>query len=303
MAQEIFDVAIIGAGPAGVTAGIYALRYNLKTIVISPNIGGWISKTPVIENWPGVLKISGVELAQRFQEHLRSLQPELVEEKALEIKNEGNIFTIKTEGSSEFKARAIILATGSEKRKLNVPGEQEFLGRGVSYCATCDGPLFRGKRVAVVGGGDSAAVSALMLSEYAEKVYIIVRESEMIAKPARVDQITAKANIEVIYNTTIKEMFGDKMLQGVRLSDGKELEVEGVFVEIGMIPNNKLAKQLGLELDTRGLIVVREDQSTSIEGVFAAGDVSTGSNRFAQIISAAAEGAIAANSVYKSLKS
>ncbi len=303
MKMKSCDVAIIGAGPAGITAGIYALRYNLSTLVIGKIAGGWLPEITVIDNWPGEPKgVSGLELARRFKEHLLNMNPKFITEMVTKVTESKDLFVIETETGKRFQAKSLIIATGSKKRQLNVPGEKEFLGKGVSYCVTCDGPLFRDRRVAVVGGGDSAVMAALMLAEYAKEIHIIVRDNEFIAKPYRVELLKKYNKVRFHFDTTVKEIFGKKFLEGVVLNNGNKLTIDGLFVEIGVIPANKLAKQLGLELDKTGRIVVKDDMSSSKPKVFAAGDVTNGSNNFAQIVTAAAEGAIAANSVYKVLK-
>ncbi len=297
-----YDVAIIGGGPAGVTAGVYSVRYNLKTILISPLIGGWIGKTPYIENWPGEPEaVSGHELAERFHKQLVNIGTKILESEVVDISKEKAGFVIKTSCGQTIKARAVILAMGSKKRKLGVPGEDEFLGRGVSYCVTCDGPLFKKKRVIVAGSGDSAIISAIMLAEYAEKVHITVKGPELAGKPYRIEQIKSNPNIKIHYNTMVQSIFGSKCMEGVALNNGKQIKAEGLFVEIGLIPLTDLAVKLGVKLES-GLIAVKSDMSTNIQGVFAAGDITNGCNRLNQIITAAAEGAIAANSIYNFLR-
>ena len=297
-----YDVAIIGGGPAGVTAGVYSVRYNLKTILVSPLIGGWIGKIPYIENWPGEPEaVNGYVLAERFHKQLVNIGTNILESEAVDISKEKAGFVIKTSCGQTIKARAVILAMGLKKPKLEVPGEDEFQGKGVSYCVTCDGPLFKGKRVIVAGSGDSAIISAIMLAEYAEKVYISVKGPELAGKPYRIEQIKANPKIEVHYNTTVQSIFGNKYMGGVVLNNGTKIKAEGLFVDIGLIPLTDLAVKLGIKLES-GLIAVKGDMSTNIPGAFAAGNITNGSNGLNQIITAAAEGAIAANSIYNFLR-
>ncbi len=298
----MYDVAIIGGGPGGITAAIYAVRYGLKTLVIAKEAGGWMAQTQFIENWPGDVKpVGGFELGQRFKEHMVAYGAELKEEEVDKLDKTTEGFTVHTTEENEFSAKALVIATGSHKRKLNVPGEEKFAGKGISYCVTCDGPLFKDKKVAVAGGGDSAAEAALMLAEYAQKVVLLVREQGLSAKAYLIDRIKQNSKIELKTNVTISEALGDQFLNAVKLSDGSTENLEGLFVEVGMIPAIELAEQLGIETEA-GLIKVKADMSTSIQGVYGSGDITTGSNKLRQIVTAAGEGAIAANSIFRFLR-
>ncbi len=212
-------------------------------------------------------------------------------------------FEVKTSDGKSVDARTVLLASGSERRKLGVPGEKEFVGRGVSYCATCDAFFYRGKKVAVVGGSDSAAAAAELLAKFAERVYVLYRRERLRAEPIRVERLEADPRVEIRTRTTIESIEGKDTVTGVRLNDESLLAVDGVFVEIGFSPSNRLSGPMGVELDETGFIKVDEGGRTNVRGVYAAGDVTTGSNRVRQLVTAAAEGAIAAESIFEDLKS
>jgi len=289
---------IVGSGPAGLTAAIYAGRYLLDTLVIGELNGGTISEASEVCNFPSYKNITGLELTKKLVEHVEHLGVEIKQEIVEKIEK-GENFVIKT-NNSIYRARAIILATGSKKRKLNVKGEKEFLGRGVSYCATCDATFFKDKKVAVVGGSDAALTAAILLSEYAEKTYIVYRKSKFFrAEPTWIKQVENNKKIEPVFNSNIIEIKGSNKVEEIILDTGKKLSVDGVFVEIGLIPNIELAEQLKLDLEN-GHIVTDKFQRTSLPGVFAAGDVTN--NPLKQAITASAEGAIAANTAYEKIK-
>jgi len=300
----IYDLIIIGAGPAGMTAAIYASRYNIDAFVIGNEPGGMAAEAYKIENYPGFKSVSGMELMNKFKEQITGLV-DIKQEKVIELKKDGNFVITTKEGV--YKSKAIIIASGTKRRKLNIKGEKEFLGKGVSYCATCDAAFFRDKVVGVVGGNDAAAMSALLLSEYAKKVFIIYRKEKIRAEPLKVSQLEKNKNITIINNTNIISVNGDKMMNSVTLdkefNKSKELALDGLFIEIGSIPSTVLTKKLGIELDEKGYINVDPAQKTNVDGFYAAGDITTNSNKFRQIVTAASEGAVAANSVYEFLKS
>lgn len=294
MTDKIYDLIIIGAGPAGMTAGIYAKRYMLDCMVVGPEVGGIATEAHDIENWPG-FKGTGMELMTKFKDHLLSFDVPLVQDAVIEVSKEGDTFSVKTE-KEEFKGKTIILALGTKRRKLNIPGENEFFGKGVSYCATCDCVFYKDKVVAVAGGGNAAAMAAQILSQHASKVYMIYRRSreKMKAEPARIRHIDEDPKIELMNNLNIVEVLGDKVVEKIKLDDGHELDVDGFFIEIGGIPATAMAKELGVELAKNDTIKVNDAMETNVPGVFAAGDVTTGSHGFHQIVTAAAEGSIAA---------
>jgi len=299
----VYDLIIIGAGPAGLSAAIYASRYNLNTFIISEEIGGMASEAYKIENYPGFKSIPGMELMNKFKEQVKGLV-DIKQERVIEFKKENN-FVITTK-KSIYKSKTVIVAAGTKRRKLNIKGEKEFLGRGVSYCATCDAAFFKDRIVGVVGGNDAAAMSALLLAEYAKKVFIIYRKEKIRAEPLRVSQLEKNKKITIINSTNVVAVNGDKMMSSVTLdrefNNSKELNLNGLFIEIGSIPSTVLTKKLGIKLDEEGYIIVDSSQKTNVNGFYAAGDITSGSNKFRQIITAASEGAIAAHSVYEFLK-
>lgn len=298
----MYDLIIIGAGPAGLTASVYASRYRLKHIVIGKAIGGYLPEIKNIENYPGFKSISGVELTERLIKQVKNLDAEIREEEVIKAKKIKNWFEVLTNEKRKYRGKTILFASGTKRRKLNVPGEREFLGKGVSYCATCDAPFFKNKTVAVIGGSNSAAVSALHLSGFAKKIYVIYRRDKLRAEPYLVEKILKHPKIEIIYNTNVVEIKGKEYVDGVVLDRSHKknriLSVDGVFIEIGFVPGTSIAKNLGVELNETGHIKINQDCSTNISGVYAAGDITNGSDNFRQIITAAAEGAIAARSVY-----
>jgi len=297
--EVIYDLIVIGGGPAGLSAAMYARRYNLKTLVIAKDYG-LAADAPNIENYPGFISISGGDLVRKFMEHAEYYGAEIEMDEVIDVRIKDNIFEVVA--SDIYKARSIIIAMGTKRRTLDIPGEAEFRGRGVSYCATCDAPLFRNRVVAVIGGSDAACVSSLHLSEFASKVYQIYRRDKLRGEPINVKRVLENEKIEVIYNAVPVEIFGDMRVKGIkiRFNNGEEkiLDVDGVFIEIGSIPNSQLAKKLGVEVDEEGYIEVDAGMRTNIQGVFAAGDITTGSEKFEQIVTAVAEGALAARSAY-----
>ncbi len=297
--NKIYDLIIIGAGPAGLTSAIYAGRYMLNALLIGEIKGGTIAKAYKVCNFPSEREILGMKLASKMLEHVQSLKIELKSEKAEKISKQDNVFKIKTNNSA-YKAKKIIIAIGTEKRKLNIKGENKFLGKGISYCATCDAPFFKNKVVGVVGGSNAALTSALLLSEYSKKVYIIYRKKRFFrADPAWIKQIENNKKIQTIFNANIKEIYGKEKVEGVKLDNGKDLKVGGIFIEIGSVPDEKFSKQLNLKTE-KGYIKVNKKQETNVKGVFAAGDITN--NPLKQVITACGQGATAASSVYEELK-
>jgi len=303
--ENIYDLIIIGAGPAGLTASIYASRYKVKHLVIGKEPGGQANEAHQIENWPGTPSISGFELLQKMRSHAEKLGAQVLTDSVSSVNKKENLFKIATR-AAQYQAKNIILALGMEYRKLQIPGEAEFKGKGVSYCPTCDAAFFKDKVVSVVGGANAACSAALLLAEHASKVYLIYRGDKLKADPIFEDKISASEKIEVVYGTNIKEIKGDKTVEKVildkKFNESDELAVQGIFVEIGSEPGVELTKQVGVNIDEQGFIIVNPDQSTNVPGIYAAGDVTTGSNGMRQIVTAAAEGAIAAASVYKKLQ-
>ncbi len=304
--NKIYDIAIVGSGPAGFAASIYASRYKLSNIVFGKLLGGTISEAHKVCNYPGVSDISGYDLGVKFYEQAKDLGGEYLPEHVIDIQKLDDKFKLITDKQKEYFAKTVILGIGTNRNKLNLENEDKFLGKGVSYCATCDAMFFKDKIVTVVGGSNAATMAASMLSDIAKKVYLIYRGTELKGEPMWIEQVEAKENIEIIYTTVLIGLEGEEKLEKIKLSrpyNGSEyLDTDGVFVEIGSVPNVDLANKLGLELDDKKYIKVNEDQSTSLEGVWAAGDCTSASNRFRQVITAASEGSIAANAIFGYLK-
>ena len=296
----MYDLAIVGAGPAGITAAIYAARKKIKTLVVAGDVGGQAALSSDVENYTGYQFITGSELAEKFKQHLKQFDIELkAGEEVMEVAKTGGFFTVKTSGGA-YEARAVIVASGAKPRALNVPGEKEFRNRGVTYCATCDAPVFAGKDVAVVGGGNSAMDAALQLSKTANKTYFINANPELRGDEIMKEKVLAAKNVEVLNNAKIREITGEKTVTGLSVAVGgaeKTLSVQGVFIEIGWVPNSGVAP--GTEKNGRGEIIVGPGCETSVSGLFAAGDVTSVPQK--QIIVAAGEGAKAALSAFKYL--
>lgn len=297
-----YELIIIGTGPAGLTAGLFAGRRNLKTLIIGETLGGQMALAHVIENYPGVESISGMELAEIMKKQAEKFGCEIKFEKVIDMELRGDKKRIKTD-EGEYFAKTVILATGGQHRKLNVEGEEKFLGRGVSYCASCDGVLFKGKRVAVIGGSDSAVTSAVYLSEICKEVFLIHRRNQLRAEEANQEKLK-ESKVKVIWNTVVEKIEGkDKVenliLKNVETSEKTELKVDGVFIEIGMVPTTEIAKKSGVATNEKNYIITNRKQETNVPGVYAAGDV-TGA--LPQIAASNGEGAIAATNAYFYLK-
>ena len=302
----MYDLIIIGAGPAGITAGLYAGRQRIKTLLLSKSIGGQIArKTVAIENYPGFKQISGLELIEKFTEQLRgNSEVEVKEESVRKIEKVADYFLVETVNKNSFQARTVIITSGVDPRPLEVPGEKEFIGRGISYCTACDGPFFKDKVVAVIGGGNSGFEAALFLTSWAKKIYILEYSSEIKAEQEIQERARKTGLIEVITLAELKEIQGKDFVQGIvyedkRRKENVSLAVEGVFIEIGSQPATSFVKEL-VEFNEKDEIVIDlETMATKTAGLFAAGDVTN--VLFKQIVVAAGEGAKAAFSVFKYL--
>jgi NADH-dependent peroxiredoxin subunit F len=296
--DESYDVLIIGAGPAGLTAAVYCGRKMLNTIIISENIGGQALESWAIENYMGYRMVTGEDLMKKFEEQVRNLNIRLELDRILSITKEGSVFVGKTASGAEVRAKTLILAQGNRPRKLGVANEEQYLGRGLSICSTCDGPLYKGKKVAVVGGGNSALQTAIEMSDLATSVDLIVR-STIKGDAVYVEKLNARRNITVHLNSHIISLKGDKFLSAVTIADeyGKEqnLVLDGVFIEIGWLPNTDMVKDL-VKLNDKKEVVVDIDGRTNVPGVFAAGDVTSVKSK--QIIIASGDGAKAALEAY-----
>ncbi len=302
----MYDVIIIGNGPAGLSAAIYGRRAGFNVLVISDNpvAGGQISTTYEVDNYPGLPGLGGMELGDKFKEHADKFEVEYATDRVNSIEDAGDHKKVITQ-KGEYETRAVIIATGADHRKLGVPGERELTGSGVSYCATCDGAFFRNKTVAVVGGGDVALEDAIFLSRFAEKVYIIHRRDEFRGAKMLQDQLLSNEKIEPIYDTVVDEIVGKMAVEKLLLSNKKtgeksELPVNGVFMAVGIVPNLEGIEGLP-DRDEGGYIIAGESCETSIPGIFAAGDVRT--KQLRQVITAAADGANAITSVERFLTS
>lgn len=298
----IYDLIIVGAGPAGLTASIYASRYKINHLVIGEIPGGLISEAHNVCNWPGEAEIGGYDLTTKIKDHAEKLGAQIMlMEKVIEIKKENDIFVLKTESQKKLEAKNILLTIGTKHRTLGLFEEKKYIGKGLAYCATCDAMFYKDKTVGVVGGGNSALTAALYLSEVAEKVYLIVRGDKFNGETVWMDHVVNNKKIETIFNSGIQKLNGENRLESIDLIDGKNLKIDGLFIEIGTEPDELLIKQLDLKTD-KGYIMVDKEQRTNIEGVWAAGDISTNSAGFRQVITACSEGAVATFSIFSSLQ-
>ncbi|NTV41262.1 MAG: FAD-dependent oxidoreductase [Candidatus Moranbacteria bacterium] len=302
----IYDLAIIGAGPAGLSASVYASRYGISNVVIGGVAGGLTTQTHEIGNWLGTEKIAGFEFAMKASQHAESYGTKniLALVDAIETKDENYLLLLSN--GEKIEAKTILLAMGTKHRHLGAVGEKEFAGKGVSYCATCDGFFYRGKNVAVVGGNDSAAGAAVYLGDIAEKVFVIYRGEKIRCESFWATALEKNPKIEILYNTNVKEIKGTGKVEQLLLDNPFEnsdvLKVDGVFVEIGSDPNVELVKNLEIETDETGYVKIDPSGKTSRKGIWAAGDITTGSDKFKQIVTAASEGAIAVHSIQTYLK-
>lgn len=303
--NTIYDIAIIGSGPAGLTASIYASRYKLSNIIFGKVLGGEITGAHKVCNFPGFTDISGVDLGMKMYEHAKSLGGQYTAESIKDIKKENNMFVLISETGKEYLSKTVIIATGTNRSKLNLPNEKYYLGKGLSYCCTCDGMFFKNKIVAVIGGSSAATMAASMLSDIAKKVYIIYRGTQLRGDKTWIDDVLDRKNVEIIYTTVITALEGKDKLERIKLSkpynDSEYLDVDGIFVEIGSEPSIDIPSKLGVELDEKGFIKVLANQSTNINGVWAAGDCTNSMDNFKQVVVACAQGAVASNSIYSYL--
>ena len=310
MENKIYDLIIIGTGPAGITAGIYAARYKLDTLIIGKELGGMVSWTHLIDNVPGIPEISGKDLSSKMIEHLKKYDSCVLEQNSVSsIQKINNKIMVSSEDGKIYEGKALILALGTDKKRANIKGETEFIGKGVSYCTICDAMFYKGKDVAVVGSGDSAVKGALHLSDFANKVYLIIRKDKLSSKDEYdIEKLETKENIEIIYNSEVKEIKGENKIESILIETKEneniiqtEKKVGGFFIEIGVMPQSMILKNLGLDLNENGFIKIDNNCKTSVDGIFAAGDITVGFSDLKQIIVAASMGAISATSVKKYL--
>jgi thioredoxin reductase (NADPH) len=290
------DLVIVGGGPAGLGAALYAKRYSLNVVLIAKELGGTLNVIPHIDNWLGSPGIKGYEMMNSFVEHVKKNDVKIVEDEVSKITKSKSRFVVYT-NNKKFECKTVLLANGLKRRELNIRGEKEFSGKGVHYCFICDGPLYKRKIVGVVGGSDSAVRAAIFLSEYANKVYLFYRGGELRAEPVLVAKLRKIKNVEIKYNANLTKIYGGKFVRGVKLGNGKNVSLDGVFIEAGSIPLAELVKEIGVKLNEKGFIIVDRDMSTNVKGVFAAGDISDYSS-LKQLITAVASGSIAAQGVY-----
>lgn len=299
---EHFNIAVIGAGPAGMTAAIYAARSGMKTVILEAgSAGGQVAESPDIENYLGFEKINGMDLANKFRKHAENYVEIREGEEIEQVIPEGEIIRLKT-GWSEYTADAVIIATGAHHRKLGCKGEEEFAGRGISYCATCDGFFFKGKKAVMIGGGNTAVGDTLYLKNAGVDVRIIHRRDTFRAETAMVKRLE-EAGIPKIMNSEVQEIYGDNVVKGVKVLNKKtgeitDIPVDGVFIAVGVVPNTEFLKDSGIKLDERGYIITDREQRTNIPRIYAAGDVTGG---LQQIIVGCGEGAVAATTAYEDI--
>ncbi len=307
----VYDLIIVGSGAAGLSAGIYAGRYRMKVLIASGEFGGESASGGIFYNYPGTGAIDGYELMKNMKEQAKQVGVEFVDGKVSEIKKDGHCFSVSViEGErvvGEYGARTIILANGAERRRLGLPKEKELANKGVHYCVTCDGPVYVDKMVVVIGGGDAAVKGVNLLAQYAKKIYLLVRSGEIRAEPINYEEMKKLGDkVEVLFNTEVRELVGTEKLEKIILSNpykgSSEFAVDGLFVEIGAMPNMALAKSLDVACDEKGYIIVDNGMKTNVDGVFAAGDTVNFFGGFKQAITAAAMGSVAATSAYQDNK-
>ena len=296
----MYDIIIVGAGPAGLTAALYALRANKKVLILeAKSYGGQIINAAKIENYPGIAEVSGFDYATTLYNQVKNLGAEFKFETVIRIEEDKSVIT----KANTYQAKAIILATGSENRKLNLPNEDKFIGRGVSYCATCDGNFYRNKTVAVIGGGNTALEDAIYLSNLVEKLYLIHRRDEFRGEEKLVDELKTKENVEIIFNSNVVSLNGDKKLDSIVVEDNsgnkKELNVDGLFIAIGREPKNSIFANI-IDLDENGYIKYTGDVYTNVTGIYVAGDAKVKELR--QLTTAVSDGAIAATTAIREMK-
>ena len=295
----MYDLIIIGGGPAGLTAGIYAVRYGLNTIVLEKDVlPGQIAATDLIENYTGFTAISGPELMQRFKEHAQTVGVKIESAEVSSIISEDGRKVVVTD-TGNLASKALVIATGANPKKLGIPGEKEFMGKGVSYCATCDAPFYKGKTVMVIGGGESALTDALILSNIVKKVYIVHRRDKLRASMILQERVSKKPNIEIIWDTVPEEIQGktgveNAILRNLKTGDINKMPTDGVFVYIGILPNTEF---IDVKKNSSGFILTNEKLETSVQGIYAAGDCRDTS--IWQVVTAVADGAVAAVSAHE----
>lgn len=295
----MYDIIIIGSGSAGLPAGMYASRYKLKNVVIGAQPGWALATSHKVENWPGILSAPGKQIMDDFAEHAQNSGSELLQEMVTDVQKTDDGFSVKTMSGKELISKYLVLATGNKYRHLWVKWEDEFLGKWVSYCATCDGMFFKDREVVIVGGWNTALTEALYLADICKKVYLVHRKDTFRAEDIWVEQAYKRENIEMVLNEEVEEIAGSLFMEEVKLKSGKSLKVDGIFVAIGSDPDVKLVDHMNPKKDDENCLVVDARQETSIKWLYAAWDVTTNSNKFKQTIMSAAEWCLAANSIHE----
>ncbi len=286
----MYDVIVIGAGAAGMTAALYSARANKKVLILEQEtIGGQIATSPLVENYPGFMKISGVEFSNNLFDQIIELGVDFELEKVINIDNLNDLKKVTTEYHT-YESKTIIIATGSKHRSLGIDNEEQLIGKGISYCVLCDGSFFKGKDVAIVGGGNTAVVSAIYLSEIVNKIYIVQMLDKLTAEVKLIEKLNNIKNIEYIFNSKVDRLNGDDSLNSITIGD-KNINVDGVFVLIGLIPQNEAFKNI-IKMDKYGYIIADEDCKTNVDGIFVAGDCRT--KKIRQLTTASSDGTIAA---------
>lgn len=305
MVEDVYDVVIVGGAAAALSAAIYAVRSGMSVKLVTDSFGGQINNTDVVENYLGIESITGPDLVEKYTEHMREYDvDEEVGYKVKNIEKKGDVFRVEDTQENVYKGYSVILATGGSRRKLNAPGEEEYLNRGVAYCAVCDGPLYKGKEVAVIGGGYAGTEAAEYLSDIAEKVYLLSRSGELTGEAITIEKVLNEDNIEILRGASTQRFEGDDFLEHVVYEmdeEEKELEVEAAFIEIGTVPNSGLTNA---ETNDSGYVEIGDDMHTSVEGLFAAGDVTDKGAQ--QLVVSAGQGcqaALKASEYVKSVKS
>lgn len=304
--DDIKDLCIIGAGPAGLSAAVYSARYMIKQILVGEMEGGLMTSSHKICNYPSENEISGFELTKKMIDHVRQLEVPQIISAVTKIENIEGKFKVYLANGKLVIARKLLLATGTVHKHLGLEGEERLAGHGISYCATCDAMFYRNKTVAVVGGSDSANTAALYLAQVADKVYQIYRGEALRGETAWIEQIKQNSKIEVLYNTQITKVIGEQKLEAIEIDKEYKgntlLKVDGLFVETGSVPDMTLIEQLRLAVNEKGYIITTPGQATSLDNVWAAGDITTNSDSFRQIVTACSEGAIASRNIFTSLQ-
>ncbi len=303
----VYDLIIIGSGAAGLSAAIYAGRYLMKVLVINGEFGGETAKAGVIWNYPGAKGIDGYELMEVMKGQAADVNTEFVDGKVTELKKTDLGVEVVLDGGEKFSGKTLLIGMGAERRRLGLPNEKELTGRGVHYCVTCDGPVYTGKTIAMVGGGDASIKGVNLAAQFAKKIYLICREKELMAEPINYEEMKRLGDkVEVYFETEVQEIVGTQHLEKVVLTKpingSTDFVIDGLFIEIGAEPNRELPREIGVEMDGSGYVVVNSRMETNVPGVFAAGDATNFFGRFKQDITAAATGAVAATSAYEYTK-